>query len=40
MKYVEVSQFGGPEVLRVVEKQTPTAADGMLVVNVKAAGVN
>jgi NADPH2:quinone reductase len=40
MKYVEVSQFGGPEVLKVVEKETPTAPDGMLVVEVKAAGVN
>jgi NADPH:quinone reductase len=40
MKYVEVSQFGGPEVLKMVDKDTPTAADGMLVVEVKAAGVN
>ena len=40
MKYVEVSQFGGPEVLKIVDKETPTAADGMLVVEVKAAGVN
>jgi NADPH:quinone reductase len=40
MKYVEASQFGGPEVLRVVEKETPRATDGMLVVDVKAAGVN
>src|ERR1700756_3824848 len=40
MKYVEVSQFGGPEVLKVVEKETPRATDGMLVVDVKAAGVN
>jgi NADPH2:quinone reductase len=40
MKYVEVSQFGGPEVLKIVDRETPTAADGMLVVEVKAAGVN
>jgi NADPH2:quinone reductase len=40
VKYVEVSQFGGPEVLKIVDKETPTAADGMLVVEVKAAGVN
>ena len=40
MKYVKVSQFGGPEVLKVVEKETPRATDGMLVVDVKAAGVN
>ena len=40
MKYVEVPQFGGPEVLKVMKKETPMAPDGMLVVNVKAAGVN
>ena len=40
MKYVEASQFGGPEVLKVLEKETPRAPDGMLVVDVKAAGVN
>jgi NADPH2:quinone reductase len=40
MKYVEVSQFGDPEVLKVLEKETPRATDGMLVVDVKAAGVN
>ena len=40
MKYVEVLQFGGPEVLKIVDKETPAAADGMLVVEVKAAGVN
>jgi NADPH2:quinone reductase len=40
MKYVEASQFGGPEVLRVIEKETPHPAEGMLVVEVRAAGVN
>ena len=40
MKYVEASQFGGPDVLRVLERETPRATDGMLVVEVKAAGVN
>ena len=40
MKYVEASQFGGPEVLRVLEKETPRATDGTLLVEVKAAGIN
>ena len=40
MKYVEASKFGGPEVLRVVEKETPRPGDGMLLVEVKAAGIN
>jgi NADPH:quinone reductase len=40
MKFVEASQFGGPEVLRVFEKETPRATDGTLLVEVKAAGIN
>ena len=40
MKYVEASQFGGPEVLRVIEKETPHPAEGMLLVDVQAAGIN
>ena len=40
MKYVEASRFGGPEVLKIVEKQTPRAVEGTLLVEVKAAGIN
>jgi NADPH2:quinone reductase len=40
MKYVEASQFGGPEVLTVKEKETPKPGEGMLLVEVQAAGVN
>jgi NADPH2:quinone reductase len=40
MRYVEASKFGGPEVLRVVEKETPRPGDGMLLVEVRAAGGN
>ncbi len=40
MKYAEASKFGGPEVLTVVEKETPTSGDGMLLVEVQAAGIN
>ena len=39
MKYVEASSFGGPEVLKLVEKETPRPAEGMLLVEVQAAGV-
>ena len=40
MKYIEAPQFGGPEVLTVVETETPTPGEGMLLVEVKAAGLN
>jgi NADPH2:quinone reductase len=40
MKYVEASRFGGPEVLSLVEKETPRPTEGMLLVEVQAAGVN
>ena len=40
MKYIEASQFGGPEVLTVVEKETPTPAEGELLVEVQAAGIH
>ena len=30
MKYVEASKFGGPEVLTVIEKETPRPGEGML----------
>jgi len=40
MKYVEASQFGGPEVLGVVEKKTPGPGEGILLVEVRPAGIN
>jgi NADPH:quinone reductase len=40
LRYVEASQFGGPEVLTVIEKETPTPAEGELLVEVQAAGIN
>lgn len=40
MKYIEASKFGGPEVLTVIEKETPKPGEGMLLVEVKAAGIN
>jgi NADPH:quinone reductase len=40
MKYVEASSFGGPEVLKLTEKDTPRPAEGMLLVEVQASGIN
>jgi NADPH:quinone reductase len=40
MKFIEASKFGGPEVLRLVEAQTPTPTEGTLLVEIRAAGVN
>jgi len=40
MKLIEATQFGGPEVLTVVERDTPSPGEGTLLVEVKAAGLN
>ena len=40
MRYVEAKKFGGPQVLAVIEKETPKPGDGMLLVEVQAAGIN
>ena len=40
MRYVEASGFGGPEVLKLIEKETPRPGEGMLLVEIQAAGVN
>lgn len=40
MKAVQVSRFGGPEVLELVEVDAPQAGPGQVVVDVDAAGVN
>jgi NADPH2:quinone reductase len=40
VKYVQASRFGGPEVLAIVEKETPKPGEGMLLVEVQAAGIN
>ena len=40
MKYVEASRFGGPEVLVLIEKETPKPGEGMLLIEVQAAGIN
>ena len=40
MRAIRVSQFGGPEVLKLEETPTPTPAAGQVLVHVRAAGVN
>src|SRR3546814_4906139 len=40
MRTVEITGFGGPEVLRIGEASRPKAAPGQIVVKVAAAGVN
>lgn len=40
MRAIQVSQFGGPEVLELVELPDPEAAPGLEVMEVEAAGVN
>src|SRR6202162_5112464 len=40
MRAIRVSQFGGPEVLKLEEVPTPTPRPGQVLVHVRAAGVN
>jgi len=40
MKAIRVSDFGGPEVLRVQEVPDPKPERGQVLVRVKAVGVN
>ena len=40
MRAVQITEFGGPEVLHVVELPDPTPGDGLVVVDVTSAGVN
>lgn len=40
MRAIEISQFGPPEVLKIVERPDPVAAPGEVVIDVAAAGVN
>jgi len=40
MRGVQLSRFGGPEVLEIVEAPTPTPKPGEVLVRVRAAGIN
>ena len=40
MKAIEITSFGAPDVLRVVERPDPVAGEGELLIRVAASGVN
>ena len=40
IRAVQFSRFGGPEVLEVVERPTPTPGAGQVLIRVRAAGIN
>lgn len=40
MRAIQITEFGGPEVLKLVELPDPVAGGGMVVVDVDSAGVN
>jgi NADPH2:quinone reductase len=40
MRAIEISHFGPPEVLKVVERPDPSPAEGEILIDVAAAGVN
>ena len=40
MRVIEVTAFGGPEALHVVERARPDGAPGQVLVRVRAANVN
>ena len=40
MKYISISQPGGPEVLQIGEGDIPSVGDNDVLIQVKAAGVN
>ncbi len=40
MRVIEISSFGGPEVLRIAERPMPVPGAGEVLIKVAAAGVN
>src|SRR5918999_1008369 len=40
MKAIQISEFGGPEVMQLVDLPDPEPSDGQIVVDVARAGVN
>ena len=40
MRAIQIKEFGGPEVMRVVELPDPEPSDGLVVVDVARAGIN
>ena len=40
MRAIQIDEFGGPEVLKVVEREVPTPGDGQVLIRVSRAGLN
>lgn len=40
MKAIQFTEYGGPEVLQVIEKEIPTINENEVLINIKASGVN
>jgi NADPH:quinone reductase-like Zn-dependent oxidoreductase len=40
MRAIQITEFGGPEVLSVIEVPDPVAGDGFQLLEVSSAGVN
>ena len=40
MRVIEISQFGGPEVLKLAERDKPVPKPGEVLIHVRAAGIN
>ena len=40
MRAVQITRFGGPEVLDIVDLPDPTPGDGQQLYDVRAAGIN
>src|SRR4051794_22544819 len=40
MRAIEIQEFGGPEVMQVVDLPVPEPADGELLIRVSRAGIN
>lgn len=40
MRAVRIEEFGGPEVLRISEKERPEPGSGEVLIEVRSAGVN
>ena len=40
MKAIQITEFGGPDVMHLVDLDTPTAGPGQELINVSAIGIN
>ena len=40
MRAIQITEFGGPEVLKVSDVEEPVAGDGQVLITVDRAGIN